>query len=584
FISLMVARLIPPVLAAISLRRDIVHSPDHGDGPIMTHYMDLLRWCVANRWKTIAGGAVFFVASIGALTLVPQSFVPPEDFANSQLSLEVPPGGTLEDTAKVSADAAALLRKSPEVRNVVEFVGGDDGEIRTGNIYVSLVPRTERKMSQKQWEQAMMPILNQVPDGHLNFSNGGDRDISLYLTSDDPGLLEATGHKVIAEMKSLNEIRDPRIRGDLPRPEIVVTPRLDVAAQMGVSVQSISQTIRIATLGDLPQNGAKFSLADRQIPIRVSLLERSRRDLSTLENLPVPTASGAAVPLKSVADLSFGQGPSALRRYNQNRRVFIEADLSPGVELGTATKRIYALPTMTHLPQAVHLVKTGNTEYFQEMMQNFALAIGAGVLMVLAVLVLLFARLFQPITILSALPLSLGGAALALLLTNKPFSIAVVIGFLMLMGIVAKNSILLVDFAIEEMRAGKPRLDALLESGHKRARPIIMTTVAMVAGMLPVAIGLGGDSDFRSPMAIAVIGGLITSTLLTLIIVPAVFTVFDDLERWLAPKAGKLLAEPVGTPAGRLAGAGPDPIALGPSAGILPGNTLAAGDGGVEGS
>jgi multidrug efflux pump subunit AcrB len=584
FISLLVARLITPVLAAYSLRRDITHSAEHGDGPIMHRYMMLLGWCVANRWKTIAGGAAFFALSIVALTIIPQAFMPPEDFASSQLSLEVPPGGTLEDTARVSAAAAALLRKSPVVRDVVEFVGGDDGEIRTANIYISLVPRAERKISQKEWEQAMMPILNQVPDGHLNFSEGGGgRDLQLYLTGDDPPLVEKTGRQVITEMKGLSEIRDPRIRGDLPRPEIVVKPRLDVAAQLGVSVESISQTIRIATLGDLPQNGAKFSLSDRQIPIRVSLTENARRDLATLENLPVPTVSGAAVPLKSVADLSFGQGPSAVRRYNQSRRVFIEADLSPGVELGSATKKIYSLPTMVHLPQGVHLVKTGNTEYFQEMMQNFALAIGAGVLMVLAVLVLLFARLFQPITILSALPLSLGGAALALLLTNRPFSIAVVIGFLMLMGIVAKNSILLVDFAIEEMRAGKPRLQAILESGHKRARPIVMTTVAMVAGMLPVAIGLGGDSDFRSPMAIAVIGGLITSTLLTLVIVPAVFTVFDDLERWLAPKAGKLLAEPVGTLEGRPGMGASGPKSLGPSGGMLPANTLIAGDSGADG-
>jgi multidrug efflux pump subunit AcrB len=552
FISLLVARLITPVLAAYSLRRDAVHS-DVADGPIMTRYMALLRWCVANRWKTMAAGTVFFVLSIAAFAIVPQSFFPPEDYASSQLSIEVPPGGTLEDTARVSANAAALLRQSPEVTDVVEFVGSDEGEIQNGETYISLVPSSQRKITQKQWEQAMMPILNRVPDGHLNFSDGGQgRDISFYLTGDDPKLVEDTGHRVIAEMKSLNQVRDPRIRGDLPRPEIVVTPRLDMAAQMGVSVESISQTIRIATLGDLPQNGAKFSLSDRQIPIRVSLVESARRDLATLENLPVPTSSGAVVPLKSVADLSFGQGPSAVRRYNQTRRVFVETDLSPGVELGEATKAIYALPTMKNLPQGVHLVKTGNTEYFQEMMQNFALAIGAGILMVFAVLVLLFARLFQPITILSALPLSLGGAAIALLLTNKPFSIGVVIGILMLMGIVAKNSILLVDFAIEEMRAGKPRLQAILESGHKRARPIVMTTVAMVAGMLPVAIGWGGDSELRSPMAIAVIGGLTTSTLLTLVIVPAVFTVFDDLERWLAPKAGKLLAEPVGSLSGRL--------------------------------
>jgi multidrug efflux pump subunit AcrB len=543
FISLLVARLITPVLAAYALRSDafVAHN---ADGPIMTRYLALLRWCVANRWKTIAAGVAFFALSVASLGIIPTAFVPPEDFASSQLDIELPPGGRLEDSARVAAAAAEILRKSPEVTDIVEFVGGfDGGEIRNSAIFISLVPRSARSISQKQWEQKMMPLLAQVADGHVNFSQGGGgRDIQLYLTGDDPPLVESTGRKVLAEMRQLSEVRDARIKGDLPRPEIVVHPRLDIAAQLGVSVQSIGETIRIATLGDLPQNGAKFSLVDRQIPIRVSLIESARRDLGTLENLPVPTASGASVPLKSVADLSFGQGPSAVRRYNQSRRVFLEADMAPGVELGTATKKIYALPTMKHLPDGVHLVETGDTEFMNELYQNFILAVGAGVLMVFAVLVLLFVRVFQPITILSALPLSLGGAVLALLLTGLPFSLPVVIGILMLMGIVAKNSILLVDFAIEEMRAGKTRLAAILESGHKRARPIVMTTVAMVAGMLPVAVGWGGDSDFRGPMAIAVIGGLITSTALTLVIVPAVFTVLDDIERWIAPKAGKLLA------------------------------------------
>ena len=546
FISLMVARLITPVLAAYALRSDSI-AVHHGDGPIMTLYLKALRWCALNRWKTIlVGFVVVIVAAVAAfIWLIPSTFLPPEDFGDAQLTIELPPGGTLEDTSRVSADAAAVLRKSPLVTDVVEFVGSDDGEIHNGVIFVSLVPRDKRSMNQKQWEQSMMPLLNRVPDGHLNFSDGGNgSDIQLYLTGDDPTLVERTAHQVMAEMQGLNEIREARIRGDLPRPEILVHPRLDIAAQLGVSVRSIGETIRIATLGDLPQNGAKFSLSNRQIPIRVSLVDSARRDLDTLENLPVPTAAGGAVPLKTVADLSFGQGPSAVRRYNQSRRAFLEANLSPGVELGTATKKIYALPTLMHLPQGVNLVKTGNTEYFQEMIQNFALAMAAGVLMVLAVLVLLFARVFQPITILCALPLSLFGAALALVLTNKPFSLSVVIGLLMLMGIVAKNSILLVDFAIEEMRAGKSRLVAILEAGHKRARPIVMTTVAMIAGMLPVAVGWGGDSDFRSPMAIAVIGGLATSTFLTLIVVPAVFTLFDDIERWMAPRAAKLLAEP----------------------------------------
>ncbi|MDP9084696.1 MAG: efflux RND transporter permease subunit, partial [Pseudomonadota bacterium] len=550
FISLMVARLVTPVLAAYALSGDPL--PVHtGDGPIMKRYLALLRWCIANRWKTVAAGTLFFLSSVGCLWVIPTAFVPAEDFARSQLDIELPPGGTLADTARASAAASAILRNSPAVTNVVEFIGvGSGGEIRNASLFISLRPRTQRTQTQKEWEQSMMPLLAEVADGHLNFSSqaGGGRDISLYLTSDDPLLVEATGHKALAQIRGLKEVRDARIKGDLPRPEIVVHPHLDVAARLGVSVQSISETIRIATLGDLPQNGAKFSLNDRQIPIRVSLTESARRDLTTLENLPVPTTAGASVPLKSVADLSFGQGPSAIRRYNQSRRLFLEADLSPGVELGTATKKIYALPTLKHLPEGVHLIATGNAEFMNELYRNFELAIGGGILMVFAVLVLLFVRVLQPITILCAIPLSLGGAVLALLVTGLPFSVPVVIGVLMLMGIVAKNSILLVDFAIEEMRAGKPRSQAILESGHKRARPIVMTTVAMVAGMLPVAIGWGGDSDFRGPMAIAVIGGLITSTALTLVIVPAAFTLFDDAERWIAPKAGKLLADTASAP------------------------------------
>jgi multidrug efflux pump subunit AcrB len=331
---------------------------------------------------------------------------------------------------------------------------------------------------------------------------------------------------------------------------VLVRPHLDLASQLGVTVESISETIRIATLGDLDQNSAKFSLADRQVPIRVSLIEDSRRDLATLENLPVPTTGGGSVPLKAVADITFGEGPTRVRRYNQSRRLMIEADLNDATT-GTAQTKIEALPTVAHLPRGVRKVDQGDAKYMNELFTNFILAMITGVLMVFAVLVLLFARVLQPITILSALPLSIGGAVVALALTGNSLSLSVMIGFLMLMGIVAKNSILLVDFAIEEMRAGKDRLTAILEAGHKRARPIVMTTVAMVAGMLPVALGLGGDKEFRAPMAIAVIGGLITSTALTLVIVPAAFTLIDDIERWLAPKFGRVLTSqppPAGTP------------------------------------
>jgi multidrug efflux pump subunit AcrB len=550
FFSLLVARLITPVLAAYSLRAESV--PRQQDGPIMTGYLRLLRVSVRHRWLTLGAGLGVFALSIAGLAFIPKGFVPAPDFSSSQLQIELPPGVRLEDTAAASARAAAILRSQPEVLHVVEDIGANEfGEIRNANLYVTLVPIRERQLSQSEWESRVIADIRAMPDVRAQFQNqhggGLGRDITLFVVGGDSAAVDRTARRLVEEMRELPGLTDPRINGDLRRPEIVIRPRLDLAADLGVTVADISQTIRIATLGDLPQSSAKFSLSDRQIPIRVSLIESARRDFANIENLPVPTARGATVPLKAVADISFGEGPTRVRRYNQNRRIAVEADLN-GIELGPAMKQIYALPVVAALPPGVRIVEIGDAEYMKELFDNFVPAVAAGVLMVFAVLVLLFARVFQPITILSALPLSLGGAVLALALTGKAFSMPAVIGVLMLMGIVGKNSILLVDFAIEEMRAGRDRLTALVEAGHKRARPIVMTTVAMVAGMLPVAVGLSGDASFRTPMAIAVIGGLITSTALTLVIVPAVFTLIDDLERWAGPRIARALLASEKTP------------------------------------
>ncbi len=540
FFSLLVARLITPVIAAYTLKSDSL--PHHTDGPIIRWYLRTLSWCVRHRWKTMAAGTVFFVLSVVGLVLIPKSFVPEDDLGSSALHIELPPGVQLEDTSAVSATAYRIIARQPEVADVVETIGDSDEGVRSAELYIALVPRKQRHVSQREFEDRVLKLLRVIPDARMHFFRGnGGSDIVFYITGDDPQLTYATARKVVDEMRGLTVLRDARIDDDLPSPEIEVRPHLDLAAQLGVTVESISDTIRIATLGDLDQNSAKFQLSDRQIPIRVSLLENTRKDLTTLENLPVPTAGGGSVPLKAVADISFGEGPTRVRRYNQSRRLVIEADLNNGATIGTAMGKIYALPTLAHMPQGVRLVDQGDAKYMNELFTNFLLAMITGILMVFAVLVLLFARVLQPITILSALPLSIGGAVVALALTGNSLSLSVMIGFLMLMGIVAKNSILLVDFAIEEMRAGKDRLTAILEAGHKRARPIVMTTVAMVAGMLPVALGLGGDKEFRAPMAIAVIGGLITSTALTLVIVPAAFTLIDDIERWLAPKVGRML-------------------------------------------
>jgi hydrophobe/amphiphile efflux-1 (HAE1) family protein len=550
FFSLLVARLITPVVAAYTLKSDNLAA--HADGPIMAWYQRTLCWSALHRWKTVLSGLAFFIVSIvGLLFFVPVSFIPEADVGTATLNVELPPGVRLEDTAAVTAAAYRIIARQPEVKDVVELVGTSDEGVREAELDIALVAANQRSMTQRQWEDRVIQELKVIPDAQLHFNrNGNGRDINIYITGDDPQLTYDTARKVVDEMSKLPFVRDARINNDLPRPEILIHPHLDLASQLGVTVERISETIRIATLGDLDQNSAKFSLADRQVPIRVSLLEESRKSLTTLENLPLPTSAGGMVPLKAVADISFGEGPTRVRRYNQSRRLFIDADLK-GAELGPAMKAIYNLPTLKHLPQGVHLVEIGDAKYMNELIGNMLIAMATGILMVFAVLVLLFARVLQPITILISLPLSFGGVALALIFTRNSMSLGVFIGLLMLMGIVAKNSILLVDFAIEEMRAGKDRLTAILEAGHKRARPIVMTTVAMVAGMLPVALGLGGDKAFREPMAIAVIGGLITSTALTLVIVPAAFTLIDDIERWLAPRFGRVLAAqppPAGAP------------------------------------
>ena len=548
FFSLLVARLITPVLAAYTLRSDgVAH---HADGPIMAWYQRVLRWSTLHRWKTVLAGLGIFVLSIVGVALVPFSFIPEADSGFSWASVELPPGVRLEETAAATAAAYRMLARQPEVRDVVEQVGNGDEGVRAGELDIALVAKSQRKVTQRQFEDRMLQEFKSIPDAQIHFNrNGNGRDVNIYITGDDPQLTYNTARKVVDEMATLPFVRDARINNDLPRPEILIHPHLDLASQLGVTVETISDTIRIATLGDLDQNSAKFSLADRQVPIRVSLTEDSRKSLSTLENLPVPTSKGGTVPLKAVADITFGEGPTRVRRYNQSRRLFIDADLK-GMELGPAMKAIYNLPTLKNLPQGVHRVEVGDAKYMNELITNFFIAMGTGILMVFAVLVLLFARVLQPITILFALPFSIAGVVLALVLTGFSASLGVFIGLLMLMGIVAKNSILLVDFAIEEMRAGADRVTAILEAGHKRARPIVMTTVAMVAGMMPVALGLGGDTAFRQPMAIAVIGGLITSTGLTLVIVPAAFTLIDDIERWLAPKVGRVLvAQPPPQPA-----------------------------------
>ncbi|MFY8195541.1 MAG: efflux RND transporter permease subunit, partial [Novosphingobium sp.] len=436
---------------------------------------------------------------------------------------------------KVS-QVVSLLASQQEVESQLASVR----EAR-GNIYVNL--RKDRVRSSLDFERELTPQLQKIADARVTFQaqgpsgpgGGSGRPISIMLAGSDPELLQKTAQTLVDQMSQLSLVVAPRISADLRRPEVIIRPRLDLAADLGVTTQSLSQVIRIATQGEIDQNSAKFSLSDRQVPIRVKLPVESRRDLSTIENLPVPTASGGSVPLSRVAEIGFGSGPTQIQRYNQSRRVFVGADLPPGVVKGDAMAAIAKLPIMKNLPQGVSNTAAGEDKFQNELITNFLIAVASGILLVFSVLVLLYHRFISPLVNMGSLFLAPLGGLLAIWAVGQALSLPVFIGILMLFGIVAKNSILLIDFAIEEMATGKNKLEAIVEAGHKRAQPIIMTTVAMVAGMIPTSLAIGGDSGWRAPMGIVVIGGLTLSTALTLLIVPAGFSLADGVEKRLGP-------------------------------------------------
>ena len=502
---------------------------------------------MSNSWKYLEArfrdhriwvlgiGYFSFLLTIVLFTQMPFQFQPEIDDENSRVEIEMVPGTTLATTERVVTEVATLLYAQSEVELALERVR--EGR---GTIYVTLTPDRER--TKMEFERQLAPQLAQIADARVRFQNqqgpggpGSGRALTIMLAGSDPVLLNDTASTLVEEMKTLPSIVAPRINADISRPEIIIRPRPQLMADLGVSTASVSQTIRIATMGEIEQNAAKFSLSDRQIPIIVKLPESSRRNLTTIENLPVPTNGGGTVPLGRIAEVSFGAGPTTIQRYNQSRRVFVGADLANGVLRGNAMQEVNNLPTLQNLPQGVIRDNVGEDELQKEMLDNFSVALMAGVLLVFAVLVLLYKRLMSPLVNMTSLALAPLGGIFLVWLFGQPSSMPVLIGILLLLGIVSKNSILLIDFAIVEMEKGTRKLDAIIDAGHKRAQPIVMTTVAMTAGMVPTAVSISGDGAWRQPMGVVVIGGLILSTLLTLLIVPAGFSLADGLERRLGP-------------------------------------------------
>ncbi|MCC6203063.1 MAG: efflux RND transporter permease subunit [Gammaproteobacteria bacterium] len=542
--SLLVARMLTPMLAAFMLKP---HDEPVREPKFLRWYLGRVRWCLTHRWTTIAITTALLVPMLGAFTLLPQGFAPAGDNGFTRLTIELPPGSTLDATLAVSEQVRRRLVPLPEVRSIYTALGsgGDGGSgVRQGSLTIQLDNPDETRGAQQAFERKASDLLRDIPGVRLQFggAGGGDR-LSVTLAGDDPDRLAQAAAAAERAIRAYPGIGTVTSSAALMKPEIVVRPLAERAAELGVTTETISMVTRIATTGDVETGLAKFNLDNRQIPIRVRLNDSARNDLERIRMLPVPGRAGT-VPLMNVAEVSLGSGPVAIARVGRARNITIDANLN-GLPLGDTLAAIEAMPELSMLPDGVSRLRTGDAKFITQLFGNFAMAMGIGVLCIYAVLVLLFHQFIQPITILSALPPSIAGAIVALLLSGYGLAIPSLIGMLMLMGIVSKNSILLVEYAIMAQREhGLSRFDALVDACSKRARPIVMTSIAMIAGMTPVALGWAGDPSFRSPMGVAVIGGLFLSTAMSLFVVPAIYTVVDDAQQRLRNFFARHLHDP----------------------------------------
>lgn len=537
FFSLVVARMLTPMMAAYMLRPPM---RPHTEPGWMRLYTQWAAWCLKHRIVTLLAAAVFFFGSFALVPLLPTGFIPPDDLSQTQVSLELPPGSTFEQTLASAEHARALVSQNPHVKLIYTAVGGGSAgsdpmaprgaaEARKATLTINLTPRRERRGITKQdIESALREALTVLPGARIKVGLGASSEkYILVLASENGPLLAEHAHQVERELRTIPGIGNVTTSASLVRPELVVRPDFAQAADLGVTTAAIADTLRIATAGDYDQALPKLNLPQRQVPIIVKLPPDARQDLALLERMSVPGQHGP-VMLGAVASLTIDSGPAQINRYDRLRNVNFEIELNQQ-PLGEVEKQALALPSLTNLPPGVIQTTVGDAEAMNELFASFSLAMLTGVVCIYMVLVLLFRDFVQPASILAALVLSIPGAFLALFLTGTALSMPSMIGLIMLMGIATKNSILLIDYVIIARRdAGMTRWDALLDACRKRARPIVMTTVAMGAGMLPIALGIGVDPSFRAPMAIVAIGGLITSTFLSLLVIPVVFTYVDD--------------------------------------------------------
>ncbi len=507
---------------------------DRWQAGLEKRYVRLLGWCLSHPIKTLVTSVLVFFASIFIATKVPFTFMSPQDNGEFFVQIELPAGSSLDATDEAAKKVEAILAKIPQIEDVLTTIGTGQSESNKSNLFIRLVHSKKRKENTTKVKElvteALKPLADLKPIVTDQPSQGG-RAFNLNLIGQDLDALVPFSEKVIERLQTMSALKQPDSTFRQGKPEFQVVLKPQTAAITGVTMGSLGEELRVLIEGRTPALYREKGL-DYNIRVR---LQDDQRDLRTqFDKLHVPNLSQRLVPLPSVATLKEVSGPTTVLRENRSRYIQISADMTPGGSgIGGAIKELNELfKTELKPPLGVTYSFAGEAERFAELMTNILVSLGLGMLFIYLVLASLYGSFFTPFTIMLVIPLAACGAFLALWITRSNFDLFSMIGCVMLMGLATKNSILLVDFATEQQKLGVSRIDALVKAGETRLRPILMTSLALIAGMIPVAVGLNEASKSRTSLGIVVIGGTISSTLLTLVVIPAAHIYVDRFQNW----------------------------------------------------
>lgn len=517
---------------------------DRGQTRVEEAYERALRRSIGRPWLVLGGAAALFVASLGIAALVPKTFLPPQDNGQFAISLELEPGTSLEATAKAAATVDGVLRAHPEVKTSKLTVGNADNESNKADFYVELVPRAKRKMNTTGFKTLLREELKPYAAWKTSVKDyddfgAGMRPFNLVILGQDSEALRAYAAKVYAKFETHPALLEPETSDKAGKPEVRAALDEDRARRLGLSTTLVGRELRAQIEGETP---AVYRTGGREYDVRVRLKEEQRDVQADFAKTLVPNVNGRLVRLSDAARAVAGRSPAAVNRSDRARSVRLGADVAPnGPGLGGAMSDFRTLLAGELKPPAGLTYRfEGQAEDFEELVVNMALAAGLGVFFIYLVLASLYESFVTPLTIMLVLPLAASGGFFALWLAGQSLDVYSMIGMILLLGIATKNSILLVDRTKQLAARGMGDAAAAVQAGRDRLRPILMTSFALVAGMIPVAVGLNEASAQRTSMGVIVIGGVVSSTLLTLFVVPAAYALFERFRVWSLGRARRI--------------------------------------------